>query len=112
MGERTLRVVMVLRRKGVSPTKRPLHWNGLSVVSAGIPARLGAVKKLIALILALASGVYLAFGWLPDPIPFVDEGVALVVFLNSLAHLGLDLRRFFGMGGGKKVDKGEPIDID
>ncbi|MDE0826337.1 MAG: hypothetical protein OSA48_05980 [Akkermansiaceae bacterium] len=70
------------------------------------------MKKLIALILALASGLYLAFGWLPDPIPFIDEGVALVVFLNSLAHLGLDLRRFFGLGGGKKEENGQPIDID
>ena len=47
------------------------------------------MKKLIALILAIASGLYLGFGWLPDPIPFIDEGAALLVLLNSLAYLGL-----------------------
>ena len=70
------------------------------------------MKKLIALVLAVASGVYLLFGWLPDPIPFIDEGVALLVFLNSLAHLGLDLRGFFGVGKGKKEKEGATIDID
>ena len=70
------------------------------------------MKKLIAIVLALASGLYLAFGWAPDPIPFLDEGAALLVFLNCLAYLGLDLRRFFGLKSKKTEPKSETIDID
>ncbi len=72
-----------------------------------------AMKKLVAILLAAVSGIGLAFDIaIIDPIPFIDEGVLLVVFLSSLAHLGLDLRRFFGVKGGKATDKGETIDID
>jgi hypothetical protein len=71
------------------------------------------VKKLVALLLAIASGVYLAtIGIMPDPIPFIDEGLALAVLLSSLAHLGLDFRGFFGKGKGKKEKEGQTIDID
>lgn len=69
------------------------------------------MKKLFALIIAGASGLYLATGWIPDPIPFVDEGMAFVIFINALSMLGLDLRRFVGMKSKeKKSDK--PIDIN
>jgi hypothetical protein len=62
---------------------------------------------------ALVSGVYLfGFGWVPDPLPFIDEGLALVIFLNALAYLGLDLRGLFGMGKGKKEEESSTIDID
>jgi len=71
------------------------------------------MKRLLALLVALVSGVYLfGFGWVPDPLPFIDEGVALVVFLNALAYLGLDLRGLFGVGKGKKEEESPPIDID
>ena len=71
------------------------------------------MKKLLAVLLAAVSGTCLAFDIaIPDPIPFIDEGVLLLVFLSSLAHVGLDLRRFFGVKGGKSPAKGETIDID
>ena len=71
------------------------------------------MKKLLAALLAAVSGTALAFDIvIPDPIPFIDEGVLLLVFVSSLAHLGLDLRKFFGMKGGKAAGKGETIDVD
>jgi hypothetical protein len=71
------------------------------------------MKKLLTLLLAAVSGTCLALDVaIPDPIPFIDEGVLLIVFLSSLAHLGIDLRRFFGVKGGKAAAKGETIDID
>ena len=71
------------------------------------------MKKLLAFLLAAVSGTALAFNIaIPDPIPFVDEGVLLLVFLSSLAHVGLDLRKFFGIKGEKPAAKGETIDID
>ena len=71
------------------------------------------MKKLIAVLLAAASGLYLAtIGILPDPIPFIDEGLAFVILVNSLAMLGFDLRRFVGMKGGKKKSSEKPIDIN
>ena len=71
------------------------------------------MKKLIAVLLAGASGLYLAtLGILPDPIPFIDEGLAFVILINSLSMLGLDLRRFVGMKSGKKKSSDQPIDIN
>ncbi|WP_411844716.1 hypothetical protein AAFN60_11935 [Roseibacillus persicicus] len=71
------------------------------------------MKKLIAILLASASGLYLAtLGILPDPIPFIDEGLAFVILVNSLAMLGFDIRRFVGMKGGKKKSSEKPIDIN
>ncbi|NNC88902.1 MAG: hypothetical protein HKN82_10640 [Akkermansiaceae bacterium] len=70
------------------------------------------MKKLMALVLTLASGLYLVFGWVPDPIPFLDEGAALLVFLNCLAYLGMDLRRFFGMKPKDKSARSQTIDVD
>lgn len=52
------------------------------------------VKKLIALVLAMVSGVYLLLGPLPDPLPLLDEGMALLILVQSLAYLGIDLRRW------------------
>lgn len=73
------------------------------------------MNKLVALVLAILSGLYLAIGGpLPDPIPFIDEGLAFMVLLNSLAVLGLDLRRFVGMKGKDKKagTKQDPIDLN
>jgi len=71
------------------------------------------MKKLLALLVAVVSGTALALDVaIIDPVPFIDEGVLLVIFLSSLAHLGLDLRRFFGVKGKKEPAKGETIDID
>ena len=67
------------------------------------------MTKLIALVLALASGAGML---IPDPLPIIDEGILLLVLLSSLAHLGLDLRRFFGVKGVKEKKESQTIDID
>ena len=54
------------------------------------------MKKLVALVLAVFSGLYLVV-MLPtlDPLPFLDEGLATLIFLNALLALGIDPRRAF-----------------
>lgn len=63
------------------------------------------MKKLIALVLALVSGAYVLLGPMPDPVPLLDEGLALLVLVQSLAYLGIDLRRWVP-GLGKKSKAG------
>jgi hypothetical protein len=71
------------------------------------------MKKLIAVLFALASGLYLlSIGPAPDPVPFLDEGVAFLVLINCLAFLGLDLKRFFGLKSKKRNTAGQTIDIE
>jgi hypothetical protein len=52
------------------------------------------MKKLFALLLAVLSGGYVLLGPLPDPIPFLDEGLAVLIFVQSLAYLGMDVKRW------------------
>jgi hypothetical protein len=53
------------------------------------------MKRKIAWIGVILSGLYLlTAGPIPDPIPFIDEGVALAVFLKCTAYLGFDLRKW------------------
>lgn len=60
------------------------------------------MKKFIAAVFALISGVYLVFlGWIPDPLPIIDEATALIVFVKSMAVLGVDLTRFIPFLGKK-----------
>ena len=55
------------------------------------------MRNLLALVLAALSGLYLlVMGPTLDPLPFVDEGIAALVFLNALAYLGIDLRNLLG----------------
>lgn len=65
------------------------------------------MKKFIALIFALVSGVYLLLGPIPDPLPFLDEGMALLVFVKSMAVLGIDLSRFLPFAGKKSKPDGK-----
>ncbi len=45
----------------------------------------------------MLAGLYLlVMGPTVDPLPFLDEGLALLVLLNSLAYLGLDFHWLFG----------------
>lgn len=55
------------------------------------------MRNLLALTVAILSGLYLLV-MVPtlDPLPFVDEGLAGLIFLNALAYLGVDLRAVFG----------------
>jgi hypothetical protein len=59
------------------------------------------VKKFIALIFAIVSGVYVILGPIPDPLPFLDEATALLIFVKSMAVLGFDLSRFVPFLGRK-----------
>jgi hypothetical protein len=59
------------------------------------------MKKLIALILAVVSGICL---FIPDPIPLIDEATALLIFVSSLGALGINISRFLPFFG-KKTPK-------
>ena len=54
------------------------------------------MKSMFALCIAILSGLYLLV-MVPtvDPLPFLDEGIATVIFLKALAALGIDLRKVF-----------------
>lgn len=70
------------------------------------------VKKLIAFIFALVSGLYLLI-WGPmigplDPVPIVDEATALLIFVKSMAVLGVDLSRFVPFLGRKSKTPPKP----
>jgi hypothetical protein len=68
------------------------------------------VKKALALFFAVLSGLYLlVMGITPDPLPFIDEATALLVLVQSLAVLGVDIRRFLPFFG-KKVPKSKEDD--
>ena len=65
------------------------------------------MKRRIAWLVAILSGVFLL---IPDPIPFIDEATALLVFIKSMAYLGYDVRRwipFIGKGKGQKRSPAE-----
>ena len=60
------------------------------------------MKRFFALILALVSGTYLlTMGPMPDPLPIVDEALMLVIFVQALAALGIDVRRWLPLFGKK-----------
>ncbi|MFK7850472.1 MAG: hypothetical protein AB8D78_05780 [Akkermansiaceae bacterium] len=82
------------------------------------------MKRKFAWLGAVLAGLYLlTAGPIPDPIPFIDEGVALAVLLKCAAYLGYDLKKwlpFFSKkqnsdspkGSGKQDDhKGVTIDV-
>ena len=59
------------------------------------PYEIDVMKRKFAWIGAILSGLYLlTAGPIPDPIPFVDEGLALAMLLKCTAYLGYDLRKW------------------
>ena len=78
----------------------------------GFPRMIRIVKKFIAFIFALVSGLYLLV-WGPmvgplDPVPIVDEATALLIFVKSMAVLGVDLSRFLPFLGKKTKTPPKP----
>ncbi|MGB6222422.1 hypothetical protein [Haloferula sp.] len=74
------------------------------------------MKKLLTLIFAAVSGIYLlTVGIAPDPLPFLDEATALLIFVKSMSALGFDISRFLPFMGKKTTKetsgKGPVVDV-
>jgi hypothetical protein len=76
------------------------------------------MKRLFALPFAVISGLYLLimgpiFGPM-DPLPIIDEALALMVFVQSMAALGVDMRRwlpFFGKKAPASGSRQRTVDV-
>lgn len=76
------------------------------------------MKKGLAVIAAILSGAYFfTIGISPAPLPFIDDAISLMIFVKSLAYLGIDVSRFVPFmsrkvkpGKGQEGD-GQTIDV-
>lgn len=73
------------------------------------------MKRRLVWGVAILSGLVLL---VPDPVPFIDEGLALLVFMKSMAYLGHDVSRwvpFLRKGRAKSPEvkgaAGQTIDV-
>lgn len=59
------------------------------------PLSIQFMKRKLAWIGVILSALYLlTIGILPDPIPLIDEGIALAVLLKCSSYLGYDLLKW------------------
>ncbi len=77
------------------------------------------LKRRLVWLVALLSGIYLVvpLPWFTpvDPIPFLDEGVAVMIFLKATSWLGYDMSRwlpFLRSRSGKKSARSMPVTVD
>jgi hypothetical protein len=53
------------------------------------------MKRKLAWTGAVLSALYLlSMGLLPDPLPFLDESIAIAIFLKCSQFLGYDFRKY------------------
>lgn len=75
------------------------------------------MKRKLAIAGAVISGLYLlTAGPIPDPIPFIDEGFALAIFLKCMGSLGFNLQNWTDLFGKNdksddKKRKADPKDV-
>jgi hypothetical protein len=98
----------------------PNHSNPPWVAERRGCATLRGMKRKLAWMAAIISGIYLLLGPLPDPIPLLDEATALWLFVNAMKSLGYDVTRwlpFLGKGAtrpkrdGTTPAAGQTIDV-
>ena len=65
------------------------------------------------LILLLTGGYLVFLGWIPDPLPFLDEGVALAFFIKTLKDMLTERGERKKNGSQPSKDEDGPIiDVD
>lgn len=62
------------------------------------------MKRKLAWLGVILSALYLlTLGIIPDPLLFIDEGLALALLLKCASHLGYDLRKWLPFFPKKKT---------
>lgn len=62
------------------------------------------MKRKLAWLGVILSALYLlTLGIIPDPVPFIDEALALAILLKCSSYLGYDLRKWLPFFPKKKI---------